>query len=325
MPAGERPAPPLAPAAFTPASGPMTQTVRTRFAPSPNGSLHLGHAYSALFAADYARRHGGEFLLRIEDIDVFRTREQHVRGIFDDLAWLGLSWPCPVRFQSRHFTAYCRALSRLKDLGLLYPCTCTRTRLKRAAESSEQGRIDPDGAPLYPGFCRSRSESESLSMPCSGTPWKAGSAAPAPPAWRLHMEKALELALYKTGEQLSWREEGAGPHGEHGRVPADPLRWGDVILGRRDIGVSYHIAVVMDDAEQNITHVTRGQDLFHATAIHRLLQVVLDLPEPVYVHHRLITDEQGRKLSKSAGDTALSTLRATGVTPADVRRALGFA
>ncbi len=302
----------------------MTQTVRTRFAPSPNGRLHVGHAFSALFAADVARRHGGEFLLRIEDIDIFRTREEHVRGIFDDLAWLGLSWPEPVRFQSRHFPDYCQALARLHEMGLLYPCTCTRARLKEAAQQSERTGIDPDGAPIYPGFCRNRSDIESFGTPCSGTPWKPGSPEPMPPVWRLHMERALELALRRTGGELSWHEEGEGPEGERDRVPADPLRWGDVILGRRDIGVSYHIAVVVDDAAQGVSHVTRGQDLFHATAIHRLLQVLLDLPEPVYVHHRLITDEQGRKLSKSAGDTALASLRANGVAARELRRHLGF-
>ncbi len=302
----------------------MSQSVRTRFAPSPNGPLHVGHAYSALFAADFARRQGGEFLLRIEDIDIFRSRDEHVRGILNDLAWLGLSWPHPVRFQSHHFPQYCQALTRLHDMGLLYPCTCTRARLKQAAQEPERPGIDPDGAPIYPGFCRKRSDSESFTRPCCGIPWKPGSRAPMPPVWRLHMERAMEVALRKTGGQLFWQEEGKGPAGERGQVPADPARWGDVVLGRRDIGVSYHIAVVVDDAEQGITHVTRGQDLFHATAIHRLLQVLLDLPEPVYVHHPLITDEQGRKLSKSAGDTALATLRASGITAAALRRQLGF-
>ena len=288
--------------------------VVTRFAPSPNGRLHLGHAYSALFAARFAQAHGGRFLLRMEDIDVTRARPEFVIGIFEDLRWLGLTWPEPVLFQSAHLQDYCRALHALRRMGLLYPCHCTRRQVR--ANTPPDAPRDPDGAPLYPGTCRHR-QHDGSTAPCADIGWRPGME-PMPPAWRLDMDKALALAERKAGGTLTWREEGAGPHGESRRIAAEPWRWGDVILGRRDIGVSYHVAVVVDDARQGVTHVTRGQDLFHATAIHRLLQVLLELPEPVYVHHRLITDVEGRKLSKSAGDTALATLRAQGMRPADI-------
>ena len=288
--------------------------VVTRFAPSPNGRLHLGHAYSALFAQRFARARGGRFLLRMEDIDVTRARPEFVDGIFEDLRWLGLSWPEPVLFQSRHVQDYCRALKALRDMGVLYPCFCTRRQVR--ADTPPDAPRDPDGAPVYPGTCRRRRD-DGGATPCADIGWRPGME-PIPPAWRLDMDRALALAERKAGGALTWREEGTGPNGEHGRVAAEPWRWGDVILGRRDIGVSYHVAVVIDDARQGVTHVTRGQDLFHATAIHRLLQVLLNLPEPTYVHHRLITDAEGRKLSKSAGDEALATLRAQGVRAEDI-------
>jgi len=305
----------------------MSQPVITRFAPSPNGRLHVGHAFSALFAADVARRYGGCFLLRIEDIDFTRAREEYVRGILDDLAWLGLRWEEPVRFQQPHMAAYCRALRQLHEMGVLYACHCTRRALREATAANDWPR-DPDGAPIYPGSCRHRPASAD-DAPCARLgEWPLKE--PLPPAWRLNVEKALALAREKlNGAPLTWRETGEGPHGEHGLLRADEgefdvRRWGDVILGRRDIGVSYHVAVVIDDAVQGITHVTRGQDLFAATAIHRLLQVLLDLPEPAYAHHRLITDEQGRKLSKSAGDISLKTLREAGMTAQELRAQLGF-
>ena len=288
--------------------------VITRFAPSPNGRLHPGHAYSALFAARFARAHGGCFLLRVEDIDFTRARREHVAGIFEDLRWLGLSWPEPVLFQSRHVQDYCRALIELRRMGVLYPCFCTRREVR--ANTTPEAPRDPDGAPLYPGTCRHR-HGNTDDAPCASIGWRPG-VEPMPPAWRLDMDKALALAESRAGGALCWREEGAGPAGESGRVAADAWRWGDVILGRRDIGVSYHVAVVIDDARQGVTHVTRGQDLFHATAIHRLLQVLLDLPEPVYVHHRLITDAEGRKLSKSAGDMSLAALRTGGARAEEI-------
>ena len=290
--------------------------VVTRFAPSPNGRLHLGHAYSALFAARFAQAHGGRFLLRMEDIDTTRARPEYVSGIFEDLRWLGLRWPEPVLFQSGHVRDYCRALHALRRMGVLYPCFCTRRQVRAAVQAQAEKRCDPDGAPLYPGTCRHRRNDGDVA-PCTVIGWRPGMA-PIPPAWRLDMDKALALAERKAGGALSWHEEGVGPNGESGHIAAEAGRWGDVILGRRDIGVSYHIAVVVDDARQGVTHVTRGQDLFHATAVHRLLQVLLELPAPTYVHHRLITDLAGRKLSKSAGDTALATLRAQGLRPADI-------
>ncbi len=325
--------------------------VITRFAPSPNGWLHIGHAFSALFAADVARRHGGRFLLRIEDIDFTRARQEYVQGIFDDLAWLGLHWPKPVRHQRPHVALYCRALRRLREMGVLYPCHCTRRALRAATAAPDWPR-DPDGAPVYSGTCRHLATNDdhpanndrpadadcTAGADCTANGDEAPCARlgewplqePLPPAWRLDMDKALALARHKlNGQPLQWREEGKGPNGEHGLLRADTggldvRNWGDVILGRRDIGVSYHVAVVIDDAVQGITHVTRGQDLFQATAIHRLLQVLLDLPEPAYVHHRLITDEQGRKLSKSAGDTTLRALREAGMTAKELRTRLGF-
>ncbi len=306
----------------------------TRFAPSPNGLLHVGHAFSALFSARLAQDLGGTFLLRIEDIDTTRTRREFVRGIFDDLQWLGLRWPRPVRFQSRHMDAYCKALKTLHGMGLLYPCTCTRKRLRETVSHLAGHSADPDGAPLYPGLCRPRDEKGHTGQtPCRHHGIEPGK--PLPPAWRLDMDKALALASRKLGGDIAWRELGHGPGGETGTIHADPARWGDVILGRRDIGVSYHVAVVIDDALQGVTHVTRGQDLFHATAIHRLLQVLLELPQPAYVHHRLITDAEGRKLSKSLNNavpataglpaTTLKALREAGMTAAQLRALLGFA
>ncbi len=276
--------------------------VTTRFAPSPNGWLHVGHAYSALFSARFAAARGGRFLLRMEDIDTTRAREVYVRGIREDLRWLGLEWEEPVRRQSRHMQAYHSALEKLREMGLLYPCHCSRRQIAAAVEGRSDWPADPDGAPLYPGLCRDR--------PRKGER----------PAWRLDMQKALEAA----GTPLTWREEGAGAAGETGLIRARPQAWGDVILGRRDIGVSYHVAVVVDDALQGVTHVTRGRDLFHATSIHRLLQTLLGLPEPVYVHHRLIADAAGRKLSKRFRDKSLRALREAGMTAEELRARLGF-
>ena len=278
---------------------------RFRFAPSPNGRLHLGHAYSALFTQREARRHDGLFTLRIEDIDTFRCKQEFVDGIFEDLAWLGLKWPEPVRRQSKHLHEYIAFIDRLERLRLLYPCFCTRAKL-----NAIDGPKDPDGAPVYPGFCRLMTKWERQRRMVAGEPY----------ALRLDMAKATVAG----GENLTFREEGVGPAGETGLVPCNPKAWGDVVLARKDIGTSYHIAVVHDDALEGITHVTRGQDLFHATSIHRVLQSILELPQPVYIHHRLIPDETGRKLSKSAGDRSLASLREAGVTADEIRRELGF-
>ncbi|MGH6875271.1 MAG: tRNA glutamyl-Q(34) synthetase GluQRS [Aestuariivirgaceae bacterium] len=268
-----------------------------RFAPSPNGELHLGHAFSALFAFHAAKRAGGNFLLRIEDIDTTRCREHVADRIFDDLAWLGLDWLEPVRFQSRHLADYSRAQSSLESHGLLYPCFCTRKNL----EASSSGRRDPDGSPLYPGTCRAL-DPEARAM-AAGEPFHL----------RLDMARAVQQAA-----GLFFTDLGIGD------ISADPHKWGDVILVRKDIGTSYHIAVVVDDALQEVTHVTRGRDLFEATHIHRLLQALLGLPVPLYHHHRLISDAVGRKLSKSAADRSLRSLREGGVSPAEIRRTLGF-
>jgi len=265
-----------------------------RFAPSPNGRLHLGHAYSALLNAAEAERVGGRFLVRIEDIDTTRCTPELAKACLEDLAWLSLAWEEPVRFQSRHLVEYRAALAKLDALGLLYACTCTRREI---AETADPARRDAEGQVLYPGTCR-----------------EAGHSRDAPHALRLDMQRACALL----NAPLTFTELGEG------EVIADPAAWGDVILARRDIGTSYHIAVVVDDALQGISHVVRGRDLFAATAIHRLLQHLLGLPVPLYRHHALIGDETGRKLSKTAGDRSLASLREAGVTPEEIRRELGF-
>lgn len=275
-----------------------------RFAPSPNGYLHLGHAYSALLNFDLARECGGRFLLRIEDIDTGRARPEFEAAIYEDLAWLGLEWETPARRQSEHFDDYARALARLDDMGLLYACDCKRSDIARAAAAKPNWPHDPDGAPLYPGTCRNKPRRPAQEVLAQGGV-----------ALRLDMRKAIALAGQGlAGQGLSWREFGVG------EVAADPARWGDVVLARKDTPASYHIAVVVDDALQGVTDVVRGRDLFQATSVHRLLQRLLDRPAPRYRHHDLILDETGEKLAKSVASTALHSLRAEGWTPADVRR-----
>ena len=266
-----------------------------RFAPSPNGRLHLGHACSALLNAQAARESGGRLLLRIEDIDQPRCPRHLAAAVFEDLAWLGLCWEEPVRFQSGHFADYQARQASLAGMGLLYPCFCSRKTLAAAA-----GPRDPDGQPLYPGTCRNLSETGRAARIAAGEPH----------ALRLDMAAAA-------AGPVAWQEAGEGT------VRFDPAQWGDVILARRDIGTSYHIAVVVDDALQGVTQVIRGRDLYAATAVHRVLQGLLGLPAPRYRHHRII-ETAGRKLSKSAGDTSLAALRAAGLSAADVRRQLGF-
>ncbi len=280
-----------------------------RFAPSPNGRLHLGHAYSALFTAEAAKEAGGRFLLRMEDIDLPRCRGEFADGILEDLEWLGLSWEEPVRRQSDHFDVYRRALQKLDTLGVLYPCYATRSEIRQAVEAKPGHPSDPDGTPVYPGLYRD-------------TPPDAEEDRPY--ALRINHALAIKLAREKLGHPPTFHETGIGPRGERGTLPVTPEIWGDVVLGRKDIGTSYHMAVVVDDAIQGVTHVTRGQDLFASTHIHRILQVLLDLPEPDYCHHRLIGDGTGRKLSKSAGDESLQSLRNAGVTAARIREELGF-
>jgi glutamyl-Q tRNA(Asp) synthetase len=279
-----------------------------RFAPSPNGELHLGHALSALDGYEQARAAGGRFLLRIENIDIGRTRPEFVAGIFADLRWLGLEWEEPVLFQSQRMDAYRAAAARLEDLGLLYPCFATRSQIEAAVMD---GASDPDGAPLYPGLWKGRTAQEIAGMRAAGES----------AALRIDMAAALKLAAEKLGGAPLTFVEMAGD-GARQAVEAHPERWGDAVIVRKDVPTSYHLAVVVDDAWQSVTHVTRGRDLYAATDLHRLLQVLLDLPEPIYRHHRLIVDETGRKLAKSAGDTSLRLLREQGVSTIDVRRML---
>ncbi len=282
-----------------------------RFAPSPNGFLHLGHALSALLNHDMAKATGGRFLLRIEDIDLARCTPEFEEMIYRDLAWLGLDWEIPVRRQSEHFDAYREALDRLREMGVVYPAFLTRGEVKsRVAEYEAKGTTwprDPDGSPLYPDDDRTRSEAERADLMARGVKH----------AWRLDVGKAVALIE----KPLTWQETGSG---QTDIIKADPAIWGDVILSRSDAPSSYHLSVVVDDALQGITHVVRGQDLYAATAIHRLLQELLGLPQPVYHHHRLTLGGDGRKLSKSEGSTGIAALRKDGLSPADIRRLVGL-
>ncbi len=287
-------------------------TPALRFAPSPNGELHLGHALSALVGYQMARRLDGRFLVRIEDIDTTRSREAFVAGIFEDLAWLGIAWEEPVLRQSEHFADYAAAAQRLFDMGLLYPCFATRTEI--AAKVSERpDAVDPDGAPLYPGLHKCLTPDEVAARKRQGEPF----------ALRLDMDKALAACRSRLdGTPLTFAEiDGSGGTTV---VVAQPERWGDAVIVRKDTPASYHLAVVVDDARQGITHVTRGRDLYASTDLHRLLQVLLGLSEPLYHHHRLLVDREGRKLAKSARDTSLASLRRDGATPADIRRLIGL-
>ena len=337
-----------------------------RFAPSPNGYLHLGHALSAFLNADMARAAGGRLLLRIEDIDATRCRPEYEAAIYEDLRWLGLAWEEPVRRQSQYLERYRAALHKLEALGLVYPSFESRAEIAAlVAEREAHGAWprDPDGAPRYPGAAKSMSAAERARRIASGAPY----------ALRLDMTAAIarissftsplegEVAHPRDGEDkreggvqhagwerlntplpipppqggreeitvrdrsLTFIETGSGPSGETGAVAADPAAWGDVILARKDVPTSYHLAVVVNDAAQGVTDVVRGRDLFHATSVHRLLQMLLGLAEPRYHHHRLLLDAGGRKLSKSTEATGLRELRARGVTPRDIRRLAGLA
>jgi glutamyl-Q tRNA(Asp) synthetase len=288
-----------------------------RFAPSPNGYLHLGHALSALLNFDMAQRSGGRFLLRIEDIDTTRCRPEYEAAIHEDLAWLRLRWEQPVLRQSARSGAYQAALRRLDALGLVYPGFESRTEIARlAAERDRAGPWprDPDGVPLYPGCARDLPRAERRRRIEAGDPF----------ALRLDVAAAVALVHARGGEPLSWIESGAGPNSQTGTVAADPAAWGDVILARKEAPTSYHLSVVVDDAHQGVTQVVRGQDLLPATSLHRLLQDLLGLRAPVYHHHRLIRDADGRKLSKATGATGLRELRAAGATPADIREMIGL-
>jgi glutamyl-Q tRNA(Asp) synthetase len=283
-----------------------------RFAPSPNGYLHLGHAYSALLNSDMARDLGGRLLLRIEDIDASRSRPEYEAAIYEDLAWLGIAWQEPVRRQSEHFADYDAAIAKLNAQGLLYPSFESRSEI--AAMVAERERDirwphDPDGAPLYPGRARKLASAERERRIAAGEPY----------ALRLAMDAAVSRAGV-----LTWTETGLGPQGQNGRVTAVPQMWGDVILARKEMPTSYHLAVTVDDAFQGASDIVRGQDLFWSTSIHRLLQALLGLPEPSYHHHKLIFDADGNKLSKSAQAKSLRELRAAGATAADIRRMVGL-
>ena len=276
-----------------------------RFAPSPNGYLHLGHAFSALLNADKAKAAGGRMLLRIEDIDETRCRPEYETAIYEDLAWLGLRWEEPVWRQSQHYADYQAALGRLQTMGLTYRAYESRTEIARAAIGH-----DPDGAPLFPGRHNTLlSTAEHTHRIDTGKPY----------AVRLDVAAAL-----KRVGPLLWTETGTGPAGESGAVAANPAAWGDVILARKETPTSYHLAVVVDDAAQGVTDVVRGQDLFHATSVHRLLQALLGLPQPRYHHHRLVLDTDGKKLSKSTSATGLRELRSRGLNPIDIRKLVGL-
>ncbi|TCT05075.1 glutamyl-Q tRNA(Asp) synthetase [Aquabacter spiritensis] len=282
-----------------------------RFAPSPNGHLHLGHAFSALVNADAARAAGGRFLLRIEDIDIARSRPEFEAGILEDLRWLEILPDETPRRQSRHVRLYAAALARLEAAGLAYPAFESRAEIARAVIARDIAAPwprDPDGMPLYPFPRTALSDKERARRRSEGAPF----------VLRLDMDRAVA----EVGGDLSWQEAQGDPLGPPASVMATPAAWGDVVLARRDAPASYHLAVVMDDAEQAISHVIRGADLFHATAVHRLLQALLGLSPPIYHHHRLIRGADGRKLSKSAGAPSLSALRAEGLLPGDIRRCL---
>jgi glutamyl-Q tRNA(Asp) synthetase len=284
-----------------------------RFAPSPNGYLHLGHALSALLDFEMARAAAGRFLLRIEDIDQTRCRPEYERAIYEDLACLGITWEQPVRRQSAQLGEYRSAIAKLDAMGLVYPSFESRAEIDRLVAQCESRGVwprDPDGAPLYPGASTNLSASERTRRIAAGEPY----------ALRLDMKAATARA-----GDLIWSETGSGPNGETDIVSAVPQAWGDVVMARRDTPTSYHLSVVVDDAAQGVTHVVRGQDLFWSTSVHRLLQALLGLPAPVYHHHRLLLGPDGRKLSKSTRSTALRELRAQGLTPADIRRMAGIA
>jgi len=275
-----------------------------RFAPSPNGALHLGHAYSALCNERVAAESDGRLLLRIEDLDRTRCKPQHEAAILDDLARLGLRFEAPPRRQSEHGDDYARALARLAELELLYPCFCSRAEVARSSVAR-----DADGAPLYAGTCRKLSSGERAERLARGDS----------AAWRLDMRSAIDAA----STNLTWGEFFEGSTSVE--LPAEPAQWGDVVLSGRDLAASYHLAVTVDDALQGVTDVVRGRDLLAATSVHRLMQELLGLPAPRYRHHRLVLDASGVKLSKSRRSPSLAALRSMGLSARQIRAALGFA
>lgn len=270
----------------------------TRFAPSPTGGLHKGHAYSALLAFYEAQKQGGRFLLRIEDIDTTRCKPEFIDDIYKDLEWLGLSWETPVRQQSDHFQDFQTALEKLKTMGMVYPCFCTRKEIQNS-----QPEIGPEGI-IYPGTCKhlSRNSRDKLLK------------ADKPHSWRLDLSAALE----RIGKPLSWQDEKAGT------VEAAPELLGDVILARKDTPTSYHLSVVIDDALQQVSHIIRGKDLWHATHIHVVLQTLFEVRQPHYWHHDLLLDESGEKFAKRNKSVTLKSIRERGVSAADLKQELGF-
>lgn len=281
---------------------PSVEKPVTRFAPSPTGHLHLGHAYAACFAADIARQSGGRFIVRIEDIDTGRCRPEFEESILDDLAWLGLSWDTPVMRQSDRFDAYEQALKALEAQNLLYPCFCTRKDIRLEIERAGAAPHGPDG-PLYPGSCRALSQSETQDRIEAGHSF----------ALRLDMQQAVERA-----GALSWTDDQSGTH------KADPAMFGDIVLARKDSPTSYHLSVTVDDHDQGVTLVTRGEDLFPSTHVHRLLQALLGLSPPHYLHHPLIVAPDGKKFSKRDESVTLRALRQSGKAPADIYAQLGI-
>ena len=277
-------------------------SIVTRFAPSPTGYLHLGHAFSAMIAWRRARESGGRFLLRLEDIDPSRCRPEFAAAIQEDLSWVGLDWDGPVRVQSEHLPDYRAVLDGLLVRGLLYPCFCTRADIAREIEASANAPHAPDGSLVYPGTCRALSADERAARIAGGERF----------ALRLHMQQAA-------GEKLAFEEEGKGS------VVCNPAGFGDVVLARKDAPASYHLCVTYDDALQGVTMVTRGEDLQQATHIHRVLQALMGWPTPRYAHHRLLTDASGRRLAKRDRAATLRDLRASGVSAAEVRDMLGLA
>ncbi len=285
----------------------MTGPVVTRFAPSPTGYLHLGHAFSALVAEAAARRSGGQFLLRIEDIDEGRCRPGFEDAIYEDLRWLGLEWETPERRQSDHMADYARALERLSGRDVLYPCFCTRKQIRAEIAAMDRAPHGSMGM-VYPGTCRRLSSAERRCRIDDGAPY----------VLRLEAEKAMALAVRETGGRLSWRDREAGD------VACDMSDLGDVVVARKDTPTSYHLAVTVDDHSQGVTLVTRGRDLFAATHVHRLLQALLGLDVPAYHHHRLIEGADGRRLAKRDRGATIRALRQAGKSPDDVRRMTGF-
>lgn len=275
---------------------------RTRFAPSPSGRLHLGHAYSALFAARQAERDGGSFLLRIEDIDVGRCKPEFEKGILEDLSWLGLRWPEPVWRQSERFALYHEFLHVLEEGGLIYPCFCTRKEIQAEIAAAPSAPHGPDG-PLYPGTCKTIDPTEARDRIARGEAH----------AMRLHMDRASRMTGPLTFSDL-----------DRGELPVRPESCGDVVLARKDVPTSYHLSVTVDDALQFITCVTRGEDLLHATHVHRVLQALLGFPEPVYRHHELLTDDAGRRYAKRDKALTLRALRESGETPKKVKARIGL-